>query len=594
MKKLNYAWLCYGASAAVLLAVFLLPASGWTLRNHLDLLTGGWKVGDTYPTRSAYPYRLIGPLSPPGVYPEPAWMNGAKYPRRVEIRTLLDYAREHPNDVPAQARILLRGIQVPSTGNLDLPNRNWVGFTARDLRREALAASQQGARLDPDNAFFWTAQAILLKDLGNTSAAYEALAHIRSCTRFDEYANDEADDRYSDFITRVGYRGERPREVYQSSIILPHYQAIKRFAGDLAKSKQDPETVQAEADLLRAADLMERKDPQVIGVLVGASTGAEILRVAKIQPIPPRPPISPAEAKAFNDRQRRLGIEAPFDVREYAARQARIKQAIEDINVGETDPVSVAYARPSTALAPALLVALYLAVMVAAVTAKMRPGTDMPRRLLPFAVALSAVSFAFLHDFQEVKLAQGVWTDYMSMRRVGLDHVYFSYGAFMTLCAALQFSRRLRRHAVIAGGLGSLAMLYYGYPLADSVLPPGLFLILSLCRRIHSKVPSWSAGSLLLIVCIGAGSAATAAVLSNPSETGFAYLLIGCTAVCVALAANGSRRLLAAAPIVTVLLVGAYLGAVVRELRLNQEVKSYLDGWRTEAQLTRAKAGIPD
>lgn len=80
--------------------------------------------------------------------------------------------------------------------------------------------------------------------------------------------------------------------------------------------------------------------------------------------------------------------------------------------------------------------------------------------------------------------------------------------------------------------------------------------------------------------------------IGNQQQTWIAYVLTGFLIACVLIQANGSPRLLQVASSVTLLISTAYLGLVVREIRLNQDVKAVVDGWSQEADLTRARAGI--
>ena len=600
MNRLTYAYICYGASLAIVLAIALLPFSGWAFRNHLDVLTGGWQssTSDYYagngeqiqPTRATYGWTISGQFG----------LNGAKgYPLEETFASYAQNAQAHPNDPAALAHVIRQNFMAPYNvgGDLKLDPRFWTNYKLDQVRDISLSAALQGMKVDPDNAYFGSMAAILLDWKGRREDAYEALRKAAAAKRFDEYADREGRDRTQAIDSHWGYRGEKVRAVALSSILLPHWAVQKHYAKELQSRPKTKENVQAQADMLRIAQTMEKTDPYLIGVLIGAALADDVLLPPPPKTLPGRPEpkrdlnLNP-QVVEFNTLQRQLKVDRPFDPAPLARTVPRIRSVAQEMNGTLSDPLEGYFSWQATAYPPIFLLAFITSVLMAALTSKMKEGSELPRRLVPYVGALTfmwlVTEFAPFSNF--VALTNG---DYRwGSAPPDLSWTSFLFTVTMSVLGLLQIWKPMRKPATMVAIAVCVAGSFITYPVAYLFAPTVVFVALYLLVRLRWKMPYILIALLLGISTLAMATGYGDLAFHGAEQIATAIFIGAGLFFTILLLPNGSRRALAVMPALTLLFATGYLAATIREIKQNQEIKVGLDGWSREADLMRARAGI--
>ncbi len=589
MKKLSYIYVCYGVSLAIVLAVAVLPVSSWAFKNHLDILTGGWRDSGSMLGQWIQPVRLMGKSALLNTY-KPNTVT--TYPNSDLLSVFVEHAHQNPTDPAALAHVVRRNFTAPySAGASD--KVMWGTMNLKTVRQDALWAATQGTRVDPDNAFFWSEKAVLLDMFGEKQPAYDALKKAGQCHRFEEYGEREAAARYADMLTRAGYRGEKPPVLYWADVLLPHYASIKNYGVALRKRAQTKDTVQAQADILRVGELLQRTDPHLIGVIVASGVATDVLfpEDFKRTSISGNKDFRPRVA-AFNALEKATGVELPYDPSPFTDRVMRIRGLVREDTMFHKDPMDSMFDWKSTTPAPISLLALCVSLLVAGLTFKIPPGSEYPRRLLPYIAAISAFWIATEYSAREILLQNGTP---MFSGAMGLPDARWVAPvctvAFIVL-ALMQFSKRWRGPATLAGVVACVGLVLWAYPVPYFYLPPIVFLGALILNRFSKPLPLALNAVLLFAFCAGVGLLVTQIALSGQDDTWIGYMLAASLTTCAVFFARGSTRLLRVAPVVTLLMSVAYLGAVAVEIRQNQKIKVAMESWSHEADLVRAEAGV--
>lgn len=589
MKRFNYAFVCYGATLAIVIAIALLPLSSWAFKNHVDILTGGWQDSNTPDQDWVEPTRLTGGSA----FSANFKVNAAeKYPVGQSFAAIVENAHDHSSDPASLAHLIRYNFLAAHKVGDKEPAILWPGHVMKDVREEAMWAARRGEERDPNNAYFPSSQAVLLNWSGKTPEAYEALKRAAACRRFDEYAQEEGIDRYNGMLERAGYRGEKARTMYLASVLLPHFAVYKLYATELRARPQTRETVQAEADFMRVSEVMEQTDPYTIGVLVGVSLTQVLLKPPVSEQTKGSPisdawdsSLAPFAAK-FNALQKEIGVERPFDPSRLVQNRARLR-GVEW--TPPDDPITVPLSKAATLPAPTLLIGVITAVLFAALTFKMRPGAEWPRRLLPY-VGASAVLWMISKSCNDYVLSMSTPEFYWGVPVPHLSTLVPVFSIAMLGLGLLQLIKPLRSFVTIVGLLLSMGILLWTFPIPELIVAPITFVALLGAKRVHWRVPYVLQVASLLALCIGCGWLVTGMAIDRSAFVG--CLLAAVFVTCSLFFANGSRRLLVVAPAATLLISIGYLGAVITEIRQNQEMKVELDNWSKEADLMRAKMGI--
>lgn len=578
MRRNKWVWACYGATLAIVLAVATLPMSSWTFKNHVDVLTGGWQSQGPFSESWIYPVRL---LNRHGGAPDfkPAWAKEKSFPGWTNFQTIVANAHAKPSDPAAQAHVLRWSFQVHDHLTEGDPPPGLDGMPLKEVKLEALKAGERGTKLDPDNAFFWTMLAVRKEQMGDRAACTRMLERAASCTRFDDYANQEIAERYNALLNDTGYRGEAAHEAVTSQMTLPHLGALVGFATGLKMEPQTKEIVQMEANLLRIEDVLQRTSPHPIGILAASGIQRRML-------VPSAPQrgkrdsmkIAPF-ASDFVDKQRKVGIVNPYDPTHAAQVSDRLGTYYFELTRDSSEPLMSALGFVATATAPTFLLALLISVVVAVGASKMNPAWDLPGRLLPFLLAGTGFWLSAVHDSREGAPVSA----YAAL--------LFTVG--MLVLGLMQFSKTLARPALIAGAIACAAIAIPGYSTATGYIPPTVFLATLLLRRLRVKASVAGLGAALLTSALAISLLYVKIVLQRTDDVWLAATFSACLVAAVLLVTNGSPKLIKAAPVVSLVLALGYLGAVARQLQQNQMVGASIDAWNTQADLMRAKAGLP-
>lgn len=600
MKKLAYPWWCYGAALAIVWLIAVLPISSWALKNHIDILGGGWGDQPCSVEHRIMPTRLVGADYRPGDdrMPIPAWVKGAKYPRRFDYASVRDYAHVHPDDPSALATLIRFQFRASITANpSDLPNPVWQGASINQARAEGLWAAGQGAQLDPDNAFFWISRAVLLNKLGKHEACLEALAKASQAHTYRDFVFEEEETRYQELVNRVGYRGEKAHDAMLGEVLLPHLATYRHLAKDIRRMPDDALGVQAKVDMLRFASTMLRQDTSLIGMLV-ADALVEIILEPQVDPKKPqaedgKPPNLAPLASTFYQMELAQNIARPFDPRTLVRSVEKVRGSI-DFDADSHDPLDELLTNRATGLAPSLLVGLLLSILIAAITCKLPASWSLAgRRLMPFVGALSAYWIA-------TKVCQGkpMWSPsapefYWGIPQPSsLDAAALPLFSGVILLGLLQFIPMARKSAMILGVIGAFVWILYVYPDVSYCAPALAFFACLAVSRIRRPVPPVVIGVGLFAVCWSIGCLAVYLALPPSLDSFTTGAFLGVLAVSSIIVSAGSKKVLQVAPVVSLLLACGYLFTVTAEMRDNQTIKAALDGYQHEAEVTRAKAGI--
>jgi len=596
MKRPRYAYACYGATLAILLAIAVLPISSWSFKNSLDILTGGWAQDEGELSNWFTPVRLTNQVDE---YPNAAVPpGGTRFELQPSYPSFVRDAHADPTDPAKLAHLICLTFMAPYGAPGDVDYARWPGHKVSDARSEALWAATQGTKVDSNNGFFWLFQALLLDWSEKTNEAYASLERATTASEFDDYSFEDGESRHSAMKERFGYRGEKPRAVYLGSVFLPHFASLKKYAKVLKKRPPTRDNMQAQADLMRVADLMERKESSLIGLLVGETL--PVILLVPYQPLPAQPETTAthkpidyrAQVPLFNEKERKAGVARPIDPKEIVEHQYRIRSAANDSHFSAPiEPMTPAFSLKATAPAPALLLASILSVLLAVFVFKGKPFGVVAQRMAPYF--LTAIVFWLLSEFSPCRNGMTIFDlDFFWGKAplVGTMATWLTVG--MGLMGALHLRKNLRVTMTVLGFVTASVVSVLTYPAPYLFIPPAVFVAWLLVNRMKVKLPYAVTGAFVVAALAGTALLVTVIALRGIGELRTAYLLGFGSFFGVFLLANRSSRVLQVMPVATLVLGLGYLGAVVSEIKQNEEIKASLDGWPKQADLLRAQAGI--
>ena len=141
------------------------------------------------------------------------------------------------------------------------------------LLKSAIQSAREGARREPDNAFFPWMEAALEFSLRNDNAAIAALQKAGECTRFQDYVSDTLLERLR-LLRQLRPTGWEDDYYEMSGVLLPHYSQIGIAAratmgrARLARARGD------EARALEIAGILQRA-----GAVLAQSEGLILTRL---------------------------------------------------------------------------------------------------------------------------------------------------------------------------------------------------------------------------------------------------------------------------------------------------------------------------
>lgn len=251
----------------VLIAVALLPKTGWIVRNEIDMLAGRWG----HFADSAF---LAGPI--------PQWAFASDIVRDPAAQAVAEPTQTHETaqdrwarirpivrDASVRARVRASVLRRAFTSILPAQKRPEIAAKVRDLARELLPLAKEGERSDPFNAFYPTCRAVLEDVLGNPEEAAKALTRAASATYYDDEVWNEVGINVKGIEREHGYRGSNLRLVRAGMVLLPQYAAFNSYARKRTGTASMTDPVRRELLELGRKTLLTSENR--IGIHVGRS-----------------------------------------------------------------------------------------------------------------------------------------------------------------------------------------------------------------------------------------------------------------------------------------------------------------------------------
>lgn len=544
----------YGIAVALVATVAILPVSRWVLRNHIDVLTGGWWGQGQWSDTQIYPQRVLDQnafkpefqVSPSGRQDDPAALAFA-YKKALHAQALVSFT--------------------PIADRTQAIERN---------HRDIIESARRGTLADPDNAFFWAMLANGYDIAGEPSKRDQALMRAAALNRFESFSMRERSERYNDFLNRAGYRGERAREAIVSAMSLPHLGPLTALALSLRTAPSSRATTQAQADLLRLADTIQRTSDISIEVVVARNMQRRTLTPSVTVKGMQENNALVKFVPAFLHREEHLKIPRPYDPTASIKASDRMMSEFWSI-ADDTDSYLKTHGFWQVAVAPLALLACALATLTAFLVAKTRGG-DTGRKAAPFLLAAAGFWFAGVHGVHE-----GLTAEYFTD---------FGLAAGMAIGGTLQFSRRLSRYGFMLGGILCIGAIFAAYAMPLTSLPVLAFIVAFAGTKVTGNSPTLLAGLGLVLLSGGTAALWLVVVLQGPNNVWLASILAACLVAFYVLMAARSSKVVSVAPAVVLVLAAGYVLGVAFELRQNSVIRASIDGWETQADLMRAKAGI--
>lgn len=268
---------------AVLLALALLPKTGWIVRSHVEYLSGG--------------YRSLGAetgLSQPKLVPDWSIRETAKVD--AGLRALQDNEGRNALERLQRAKGVMSD---PLAGKALAPFMLRRGFTSivvsrladpqakaqmREIAHILLPLAEQGERDDVGNAFYPSCAWVLYAVLDHPADARAALARAAHCTRYDDEAVAEARYMQQAIERHFGYQGSQLRIHLRGQILLPQYAALRQLAEKMVA--EAPLNDPARKDVLALAEVLMKHGTNRISILVGRGLALRAVTKGKM---PSRP-----------------------------------------------------------------------------------------------------------------------------------------------------------------------------------------------------------------------------------------------------------------------------------------------------------------
>lgn len=181
----------------------------------------------------------------------------------------------------------------------------------RSQLEKAIESAREGARLEPDNAFFPWMEAILNFSLKRDNAAIAAMKRAGQCTRFDDYVMDAVRERLV-LLRELRSTGWEDDFAEFSGALLPHYARMRNVTravmarARLARKRGDEMRALELAGITqRAGAVVERADGLMITKLVGREICLETWKaiLEKEPKVPARPKLNDNSFNTENSDQ---------------------------------------------------------------------------------------------------------------------------------------------------------------------------------------------------------------------------------------------------------------------------------------------------
>ena len=214
---------------------------------------------------------------------------------------------QHLRDVTRGWLNIDPGPQPKVAGEGQLPNRaRWLGEAQLT---GAIRSARQGARVEPENAYFPWMEAVVEFSLRRDDAAIAALRRAGQCNYFDDYMIRTINARLQ-LLRRLRAVGWEDEFAEWSGALLPHYAQMRNAAraamgrARWARKRGDQaRALQLAGIVMRAGAVVERTNGMVITKLVGQAICLEAWK-AIIENQPNRPGEKP-DAGASTEEQTR-------------------------------------------------------------------------------------------------------------------------------------------------------------------------------------------------------------------------------------------------------------------------------------------------
>ena len=526
----------------VLLALALLPKTGWIVRNEVDLLRGRW--GDLGASMGMG--ESIGPV--------PLWpLDGRNLENRV-AKTLAQHynSRESYEDRLQKEDAALADPVLRPTLIGPILRRDFSGAVPaedgavterkRANARRMLPLALEGERAEPDNAFYPSSAWTLYTILDRPQEARAALERAARCPRYDDAAFDEEELIVRGFEGQYGYRGSLTRMVAGASVLLPNLSAIRNAAVRL--NRTSTLTDDRRKALLRLGTTMIRTSPTLIGMIVGRSVCLEAIGVPGSEP-----------KQAEIGRRFALFRKENPDVQANAIDLALRVDRLSDFIELDTLPLS----RPEPIFGAAALLGL-----IGSLILSLAPKEEIDDR---FVARLRRAGWAWI-GFLPVAFYDG------RDSAPGLFWILTALGVASAVCAR----RGKGRVAVALGGVAAVASLVgvnYGW-----IFPPILWLGATF-------LPAKTKAAIVPLGLIGLSAATVYGSLHGGETYALPGFAIGVAVLRATLPLPKGAVWIA--PAFAVL----YSGTTFAELRGDAQTAEILKGVHTEASRFRSERGIP-
>ena len=533
----------------VLLALALLPKTGWIVRNQIDVLKGGWgrfgiDLGLSQPFGSV-PYTLFrDALDDPEarLLATPSADPGAKAP-------IIDRAQPLLGDPASRERI--RASVVRQSFRLLYPSAFEGERRTETVRiaRRTLDLIQDGERTEPRNAFYPSCEWAIRSLLDDDPSADAALRRAAECEYYEDDAIAEGRIVARGVERRVGYRGSAVRLVALFDVLLPQYTALLKAANGIAEttSLDDPRR----RDVLRLGRILARTSPETIGVFVGASL------IRRGVGVPARLDGSVFDPERFDLFARR---NAGFDLSSYR----RIVERTSGTEWPDINPIRNALQNSATLLGAGLLLAIVL-FLGAGLPWREEPDETFEARIRRAPWAWLAATPALLHPGAEVG----------------------PYGLFIyplaLLALLLLWRMRSVRPGTVALGMTALATLGAGFaqPLWWVALPLAATAV---------WLPTRFRSVALTLVTLGAAAYVADIATRAGGYGGFGWAL-GLTIFSV-IALRAVMPVRAGLGVPPAIVAGLYLVSVAFVLRADAGQAAILRSWEDAGRRFRMERGI--
>lgn len=358
MARLGFAGWAGAIALGMVVCVALAPISSWSFKNDVDMVLSGGKATtllysdglasnepwfDGSPpslfdakqiaadTREGRLARALGLAEWDRANPKGDWDHGV--PER--LKELEAYCKDYPKDTVALAqfvRLLSQGLGGLNTDPKAKAQKRYQAQMRRmkPTYERIIALADQGAAIDPGNAYWPIMRAATLIRLEQFPEAKLAFLKASSCARYSDYALEAPRLGLKALEKRWGYRGESVNLVIPASVLFPHYASIKAVFKTFCMGSKTQEDLKLRWAGIKLANLMIRGSDSLIGMLVGAA-GMAIAVVADT-------PRSDALRDTRDEEKRKREVEA-FNRRCAANLESKLVSA--GVQTGPIGPVEM-------------------------------------------------------------------------------------------------------------------------------------------------------------------------------------------------------------------------------------------------------------